>query len=236
MKVFELSKEFGVTNKQLMEFFKESGYKVSSHSQNLTDEMVEVARRDFTPMKDVEEEAPVEGTPIVEAPVEEVPKEPKATPKQPRQYNQNDLILCRSVTAGWLGVSGKSGQYYTFTNAGDYQEIEYQDLFALKSRHSRYLFDPLFVIEDQELLENPRWSDLKQFYEEKVFTVEDVDEVLNLPLIKFKSVLPNLPKGLAKTLQVRVATKIENGTFDSLNKIKAIDEVFGTDFTSVIAK
>lgn len=171
-----------------------------------------------------------------EEPVVEKVTEAKKEIKKPlpKQFNQNDLILCRSVTAGWLGVSGKSGQYYIFMNAGDYQEIEYQDLFALKSKHSSYLYDPLFVIEDEELLENPRWADIKQFYEEKVFTNKDVDEVLNLPIDQFKSVLPKLPKGLAKTLQVRVATKIEDGTFDSLGKIKAIDDAFGTDFTSII--
>ena len=154
--------------------------------------------------------------------------------REPRQYGQNDLVLCRSVTAGWLGVSGKSGQYYVFENFGDLCEIEYQDLFALKSRHSQYIYAPLFVIEDDELLENPRWADLKKFYDEEVYTMEDVDAVLNLTNANFKAALEQLPKGLAKSLQVKVAEKIEDGTFDSLQKIKTIDEVFGTDFRSVI--
>lgn len=162
-----------------------------------------------------------------------VKEEPK---KEPRQYNQNDLILCRSVTAGWLGCSGKSGQYYVFENFGDECEIEYQDLFALKSRHSNYIYAPHFVIEDEELLENPRWADVKEFYDEKVYTIEDVDEVLNLPVDKFQAALEVLPKGLAKSLQVRVAGKIEDGTFDSLRKIKIIDEVYGTDFRSIVAE
>lgn len=162
-----------------------------------------------------------------------VKEEPK---KQPRQYNQNDLILCRSVTAGWLGCSGKSGQYYVFENFGDECEIEYQDLFALKSRHSNYIYAPHFVIEDDELLENPRWADVKKFYYEKVYTIEDVDEVLNLPVDKFEPALKVLPKGLAKTLQVRVASKIEDGSFDSLKKIKIIDETYGTDFRSIVAE
>lgn len=49
MKVFELSKEFGATNKELIDFLKDKGFKVSSHSQNLTDEMIETAKRDFKP-------------------------------------------------------------------------------------------------------------------------------------------------------------------------------------------
>lgn len=192
--------------------------------------------------------APKEETVIVEVAEEVTPKKVNATKKtapveepvkvaapQPRQFNQNDLILCRSVTAGWLGVSGKSGQYYVFENFGDECEIEYQDLFALKSRHSQYIYAPLFIIEDEELLENPRWKDIATFYDEEVFN-QDIDEILNLPASNFENALRQLPKGLAKTLQVKVAEKIENGTFDSLKKIKMIDEVYGTDFRSVLSE
>ena len=173
---------------------------------------------------------------VNEVPNQTVEAEPKVEPKKPRQFNQNDLILCRSVTAGWLGVSGKSGQYYTFYNLGDECEIEYQDLFALKSRRSRYLYDPLFIIEDEELLENPRWADIKKFYDEKLYSMEDVDYILNLSPNKFKSTLETLPKGLAKTVQVEVAKRIEDGTFDSLKKINIIDEVFGTDFRNILSE
>ena len=154
---------------------------------------------------------------------------------QPRQFNQHDLILCRSVTAGWLGCSGKSGQYYIFENFGDECELEYQDLFALKQRRSPYLYAPLFVIEDEELLDNPRWADVKQFYYDKVYTMDDINQILNVPISKFENTIKALPKGLAKSLQVEVAKRIENGTFDSLNKIKIIDEVFDTDFKSILA-
>jgi len=180
-------------------------------------------------------EAPVEENVVEETPAKEVSKAASAHVAEPRQFNQNDLILCRSVTAGWLGVSGKSGQYYVFENFGDECEIEYQDLFALKSRRSNYIYAPLFVIEDEELLENPRWKDVAQFYDEKVFR-EDIDEVLNLPVSSFKKALEALPKGLAKALQVKVAEKIEDGSFDSLSKIKIIDEVYGTDFRSILAE
>lgn len=182
-----------------------------------------------TPKETVDEKVTLNEEPVAEKVVK------KEAKKEPRQFNQNDLILCRSVTAGWLGCSGKSGQYYVFENFGDECEIEYQDLFALKSRHSNYIYAPHFVIEDEELLENPRWADVAKFYDEKVYTMEDVEEVLNLPINNFEAALKKLPKGLAKSLQVRVAQKIEDGTFDSLKKIKIIDDVYGTDFRSVIA-
>ena len=163
-------------------------------------------------------------------------KKTEKVEKELRQFNQHDLILCRSVTAGWLGCSGKSGQYYIFENFGDQCEIEYQDLFALKQRRSPYLYSPLFVIEDDELLANPRWADIQKFYDEQIYTMDDINEVLNVPIGQFDKALKSLPKGLAKSLQVEVAKRIEDGSFDSLRKIKVIDEVFGTDFRSILAE
>ena len=193
-----------------------------------------VSKKTTTP---VEEQVVIETPEVEQQPVvEEQPKAPAPVVEQvqPRQFNQHDLILCRSVTAGWLGCGGKSGQYYIFENFGDYCEIEYQDLFALKQRRSPYIYSPLFIIEDDELLDNPRWADIKKFYDEQVYTKEDIDEVLNVPNNKFEAALKALPKGLAKSLQVEVAKRIEDGTFDSLRKIKIIDDVFGTDFKSIL--
>ena len=191
---------------------------------------------------EVKETPVVQDEPVVEEP--EVIEEPKVVAKPKvvespqkahRQFNQHDLILWRSVTEGWLGCGGKSGQYYIFENFGDMCEVEYQDLFALKQRRSPYLYAPLFVIEDEELLENPRWADIQKFYDEKVYTMEDINEVLNLPFSQFEDALKKLPKGLAKSVQVEVAKRIEDGSFDSLKKIKVVDAVFGTDFRSILA-
>lgn len=167
----------------------------------------------------------VETKEAISAPVEK---------KKPKTFSQSDPILCRSVTPGWLGVSGKSGMYYVFSNYGDEAEIEYGDLFALKNKHSRYIYDPLFVIEDEELLENPRWKDIAEFYSDKVYGMDDINIVLNKPITSFKSTLKTLPKGLLKAVTVEVAKRIEEGTFDSLKKIKILDEVCGTDFGKMI--
>ena len=153
---------------------------------------------------------------------------------KPKTFSQTDTILCRSVTPGWLGVPGKSGMYYVFANYGDETEIEYGDLFALKNSHSRYIYDPLFVIEDEELLENPRWKDISEFYSDKVYGMDDINNVLNKHNNAFKNTLTTLPKGLLKAITVEVAKRIEDGTFDSIRKIKALDEVCGTDFGKMI--
>lgn len=171
--------------------------------------------------------------PKVEVPVETVVEE---VIREPRKFAQNEPILCRSVTPGGLIVNGRSGQKYVFSNAGDEVEIEFQDLNSLKNSHSNFLYKPLLIIENEELLENPRWVDLAKFYEEKVYGMDDIEEVLNMPLSNFKSTLEKLPKGLLRQLQLVVSQRIEEGTFDSLNKIKAIDEICGTDLMKMLPR
>lgn len=171
--------------------------------------------------------------PKVTKPVVEEVAEPV---KEPRKFLQNDLILCRSVTPGGLIINGRSGQKYFFSNVGDEAEIEFQDLFSLKNSHSNFLYRPRIIIEDEELLENPRWQDLAKFYEEEVYGMEDVDEILEMPLSQFKAALERLPKGLLRQLQLVVSQRMEEGTFDSLTKLKAMDEYCGTDFMKMLPR
>ena len=107
---------------------------------------------------------------IVEA--EEVKQESKKAPaKAPRKYAPDELVTCRSLTYGELLLTGtKSKLLYSWANYGDTTEVEFQDLQALKSTRSSYLFKPRFVIEDEELVE--QWSkDLGDMYK----TIVEVD-------------------------------------------------------------
>ena len=151
----------------------------------------------------------------------------KPATKTPRKYAPDELILCRSVTYGELLLTGtKSKLMYVWANYNDVTEVEFQDLQALKSTRSSYLFRPRFVIEDEELVEE--WGkDFKDMYS-KIVSV-DVEEMFNLPLGKFKTALKNAPKGVQQAVKNIAGEKIMNGSLDSLAKIKAIDDVLGTD-------
>ena len=145
----------------------------------------------------------------------------------PRKYAPDDLIPCRSVTYGELLLSApKSKLMYVWANYNDVTEVEFQDLQALKSTRSNYLFRPRIVIEDEELVE--QWSkDFKDMYSK--ITHVDVEEIFDLPLGKFKTALKNAPKGVQQAVKNIAGEKIMNGSLDSLAKIKAIDEILGTD-------
>ena len=137
------------------------------------------------------------------------------------------MIPCRSLTFGELLLFGpKSKLLYSWANYDDVTEVEFQDLQALKSTRSSYLFKPRFIIEDEELGE--QWSkDLGNMYK-KIVDV-DVEGLFKLPLSQFKSKLKNSPKGVQQAVKNIAGEKILNGSLDSLTKIKAIDEILGTD-------
>ena len=158
---------------------------------------------------------------------EETVKEETAPKKAPRKFKADDMIDCRSITFGELLLVGpKSKLLYTWSNYGDTTEMEYQDLQALKSTKSSYLYRPRFIIEDEELVE--QWSkDFKAMYDNIVEV--DVEDMFKLPLNQFKAKLKKAPKGVQMAVKNIAGEKIMNGSLDSLKKIKAIDEILGTD-------
>lgn len=151
----------------------------------------------------------------------------KAPAKAARKYEPDELITCRSLTYGELLLTGKKSKLlYSWANYGDTTEVEYQDLQALKSTRSSYLYKPRFIIEDEELVE--QWG--KDFIDMYKNIVEiDVEDMFKLPLNQFKSKLKKAPKGVQQAVKNIAGEKIMNGSLDSLAKIKAIDEILGTD-------
>lgn len=185
--------------------------------------------------EDIKKKLDVEETveEIVEETIEEVKPQTKPTPKpKTRKFEPTETIPCRSVCYGELILEGyKSKILYTWANAGDYADVEFQDLQALQSRKSAFLTKPLFIIEDEDLVE--QWgSMLKPIYGK--IEEADMEELLKLPVTQLKKKLKVLPEGFRDSVKSMAAAKIVSGELDSLNRIKAIDEVLGTELMSMI--
>ena len=173
----------------------------------------------------------------IEKDIEEVVEQEttKKTPakKQTRKFDPTETFPCRSVCYGELILEGyKSKILYTWANCGDYADVEYQDLQALQSRKSRFLTDPLFVIEDEELVEH--WGALLKPIYSKV-AEEDIEQLLKLTPAQLKKKLTAMPVGIKESIKTMAAAKIMSGELDSLNRIKVIDEVLGTELMSMIS-
>lgn len=153
-------------------------------------------------------------------------------PKQNKKFAAGDLITCRSVTNGKLVLAGaKSKLNYTWANYGDPTEVEFQDLQALYSTKSKFIFAPLFIIEDEDLVEN--WKSAIGSLYDKLYTA-DFEAMFKLTPAQLKSKLKALPDGIKDSVKSMAAEKINNGELDSVARIKVIDEVFGTEFITMI--
>ena len=63
----------------------------------------------------------------------------------------------------------------------------------------------------------------------------DVEDMFRLPLNQFKAKLKRAPVGVQQAVKNVAGEKILNGTLDSLAKIRAIDEILGTDLKLYIS-
>lgn len=162
----------------------------------------------------------VETETVVSEPVVETTK---------KVFDPNEGVLCRSVTHGKLFVDGvKTGMKYTFFDYDDESEIEYRDLVALVRARDKAVYNPRFIIMDEDFI--AEYPTLKKFYNDH-FSTKNIKEILELPDYQMKEEIAKLPKGAVDSLKSIAANQIASGEIDSVRKIKALDEAFGTDLS-----
>jgi hypothetical protein len=162
---------------------------------------------------------------IVET-VEETVK-PAAKKVNKPKHDPNELVVCRSVRFGELRLIGpKTHMPYSWANEGDVRDVEYQDLVSWKALHSRYLFEPMIIIEDEDICEEWK-ADLGALYDS--LQQIDIKEMFKLPHRQFVSQLKKLPDGMKSTVQNMAYAMIQDGTLYDLRVIKAIDEILKTE-------
>lgn len=164
----------------------------------------------------------------------EAVEEVKSTPKKVNKvkHEPNEYILCRSVRFGELMLIGpKTHTPYRWANEGDIAEVEFQDLMSWKALRHKYLFEPMIIIEDEEIVEE--WSaELGKLYTE--LQNIDIKALFKLPHRQFIAQLKKLPTGMKSTVQNMAYAMIQDGTLYDLRIIKAIDEILGTELIMMI--
>ena len=218
MKVNELSKDLGITNKELITFLKDNGYKVSSHMQTLTDEMIDLATEKLVKTTTVEEAKDVEVKVSPAVPKKEVKVETK-------QFKPDDVIPCMSVTPWKLNAIGVDGRtVYHWEYFGDVDYLTYRDLQAL--RRSDYVTKPKFIIEDADLCYQWR-RELGDTY--KYFLgVEYPEEFFDLSDNEFEKLLKQAPDTIKEVIKVTAMNMIKNENYPTIQKLTLIDNILGT--------
>ena len=162
--------------------------------------------------------------------VEEVKPAPKKANKP--KHDPDELILCRSVRFGELRLIGpKTHMPYSWANEGDVREVEYQDLVSWRALRHRYLFEPMIIIEDEDIVEEWK-ADLGDLYD-KLQTI-DIKAMFKLPERQFVAQLKKLPAGMKTTVQNMAYFMIQDRTLYDLRIIDAIDEILGTELKMMI--
>lgn len=167
---------------------------------------------------------------VVEKPEAKVTaQKEKPVVKEKKKFSDADGIVCRSIIQGGLYMEGaKTHMLYEWVEYGDKTQVEYADLAAAVRTRSPYLFGPMLIIEDEDFIEE--FPQLKKFYTEN-YTVSDLEMVLAYPLERMLEEISALPKSAVESLKVLAASSINEGTLDSVKKIKALDEIFGTNLS-----
>lgn len=203
MKVFELAKELEVKSKEVTDILNDNSEKKVSFSSVLDDEQIEFVRSELAPKK-------------------------KA--KTDKDYRPDEMIPCHSVFQGVLHFTGRhTGMTYKFVGAGDRRNVEYQDLKAAMLEHADSIFDPDIVIDDVDLINDEHWYEVKEVYE-NMFSEEELKKVYEMPTRDFELAFTQLTPVAKNIIITMMATQIENGTFEQLNKAKIVDKICGTRF------
>ena len=165
----------------------------------------------------------VKAEPVKTADVKEVKKEKKS-------YAPSDGIPCKSITNGGLYMPGlKSNILYSWVDAGDIVEVEYQDLQAAIRSNNGYVMNPFFVIEDEELV--AQFPQLKKIYN-TLYSVGDLEDVITeLSPGDMKATILSLPKGAQDSIKHLASKMVSDGRLDSVRKIKVLDEIFDTEMS-----
>jgi len=180
----------------------------------------ESVKEEKTSLFDDEEMFDEEPTPVKE----EAPKKAVATKKE---YKDGDKIPCVSITVGGLNFVGdKSGDLYQWTNLGDVVDVEYRDLVSAVRSHSIFVYEPRFVIQDEDFL--AQHDDILVRYGQ-LYTPQDIEQVLAMPAPQLEKTLKKMPVGAQNAVRDLAVRKIDSGELDSVQRVKVIDSFFGTE-------
>ena len=145
--------------------------------------------------------------------------------KEKKKFNPKDLIPCVSITPGEMFYMGKkSEQLYTFATMDDVVEIEFKDLDYAARTKEAMMFKPRFVVQDNDFI--ALHPELDKVYA-NLHSVKDLKEILKMSPTQMEKTILKLPVGAQDSIKTIAATMVDNGTLDSIQRVKVIDKIFG---------
>ena len=146
-----------------------------------------------------------------------------------------DTTPCRSIVSGGLYIEGsRSHILYSWADCGDVVDVEYRDLiYLVRTRENSNIYLPRIIIEDDDFVEQNK--PVKDLYD-SMYKASDLNEILSLPTPQMVDTINKLPKGAKESIKGIASTLIESHMLDSVHKIKALDDIYGTKMLLTLAQ
>lgn len=147
--------------------------------------------------------------------------------EETKTFAPEDTIPCRSIVSGGLYIEGsRSHILYSWADCGDVVDVEYRDLiYLVRTRENSNIYLPRIIIEDDDFVEQNK--SVKDLYD-SMYKTSDLNEILSFPTPQMVDTINKLPKGAKESIKGIASTLIESHMLDSVHKIKALDDIFGT--------
>lgn len=158
------------------------------------------------------------------------------TVKTPRKYEPTEMIMCHSVFPGQYFFTGpKTKVVYPFMASGDETPVEYQDLQSAMMAKKKSIMSPCIVIDDEELLEDVKWKQVKKVYD-TMFPVKNIGKLIDKPFREFQKEFETLPIGAKKKVMMEISTRVRDGEFSEMNKIRLVDEACNSNIAILLQR
>lgn len=148
-----------------------------------------------------------------------------------REYLPSDLIPCKNIFAGTTVLTGnKTKTNYVWEGFGVVEYVEYQDLRSeILNKRSAYIYEPLIMIEDEHIVKS--FKGLFELYK-NMKTPEELEDLLhNGTEAELRKAIEEIPFGLQESLRSLAATMLQEGTLDSVRKVRMIDDLLDTSLS-----
>lgn len=215
MKVFELSKELNIENKELLKVTSDLGFEVKSHMNVLTDEQVEEIKTHL--QNNVQEEGKV---------IKPVQNKVNIKP----QMDLQRMVCVKNISEGKLIYKSKRQIGYTliWEKYGDKNYIELGEFINLKNSDPRFVREPwIRVIEDDEI-EILKYANVYQYYKD-IIEINDIDALFRLSFDQFVKKFEKFPDGYKRMVTEQARKLIASGELDSRKLQKYLEEKMDTD-------
>ena len=164
-----------------------------------------------------------------------IPSTSKPRAKNKIDIPTNTIIPVRSGVHGILTYSSKKtfGYVVDWDDYGSVEFLEYGELLSMRNTQRSFFENNWVFIEDTDeySAEDIYKSLVVEKYYSSVVTGEDLEELFLMSPEDIKKTVSTLSSGVKQNIASVAKSKIESGEFDSINRIKALEESIGLEFS-----